>query len=171
MSWNPTLDPVCPDAVGVDAIETLIIPRSRDLGGFEVRRALRRSFRRACIGRRQCAGRTAAVQRHAWRGRVRILLLQSQLLEQRGLVAATPELKRLAQNLGNENDLALVSRVLGPLGLSERAKTALRAYVQQQRRALAKRNDARAAALLRLKLQPRLRPADERRRRGTQLSS
>lgn len=128
------------------------------LTDIEVRRALRRSFRRACIGRRQCAGRTAAVQRHAWRGRVRILLLQSQLLEQRGLVAATPELKRLAQNLGNENDLALVSRVLGPLGLSERAKTALRAYVQQQRRALAKRNDARAAALLRLKLQPRLRP-------------
>jgi redox-sensitive bicupin YhaK (pirin superfamily) len=40
MSWNPTLDPGCPDAVGVDAIETLIIPRARDLGGFEVRRAL-----------------------------------------------------------------------------------------------------------------------------------
>jgi len=40
MSWNPALDPGCPDEVGVDAIETLIIPRSRDLGGFEVRRAL-----------------------------------------------------------------------------------------------------------------------------------
>ena len=40
MSWNPTLDPICPDAAGVDAIETLIIPRARDLGGFEVRRAL-----------------------------------------------------------------------------------------------------------------------------------
>ncbi len=40
MSWNPTLEPGCPDAVGVDAIETLIIPRARDLGGFEVRRAL-----------------------------------------------------------------------------------------------------------------------------------
>ena len=40
MSWNPTLDPICPDAVGVDAIETLIVPRARDLGGFEVRRAL-----------------------------------------------------------------------------------------------------------------------------------
>jgi len=40
MSWNPTLDPVCPDAIGVDAIETLIIPRARDLGGFSVRRAL-----------------------------------------------------------------------------------------------------------------------------------
>jgi redox-sensitive bicupin YhaK (pirin superfamily) len=40
MSWNPALEPGCPDAVGVDAIETLIIPRSRDIGGFEVRRAL-----------------------------------------------------------------------------------------------------------------------------------
>ncbi len=40
MSWNPTLDPACPDAASVDAIETLIVPRARDLGGFEVRRAL-----------------------------------------------------------------------------------------------------------------------------------
>lgn len=40
MSWNPTLEPNCPDAGSLDAIETLIIPRSRDLGGFEVRRAL-----------------------------------------------------------------------------------------------------------------------------------
>ncbi|GHG33492.1 pirin family protein [Paracoccus aerius] len=40
MSWNPALDPGCPDDVGIDAIETLIIPRARDLGGFEVRRAL-----------------------------------------------------------------------------------------------------------------------------------
>lgn len=40
MSWNPALEPGCPDEVGADAIETLIVPRSRDLGGFEVRRAL-----------------------------------------------------------------------------------------------------------------------------------
>ena len=40
MSWNPALDPGCPDDIGADAIETLIIPRARDLGGFEVRRAL-----------------------------------------------------------------------------------------------------------------------------------
>ena len=40
MSWNPTLDPTCPAAGDVDSIETLIIPRARDLGGFEVRRAL-----------------------------------------------------------------------------------------------------------------------------------
>lgn len=40
MSWNPALEPGCPDAVGVDAVETLIVPRARDLGGFEVRRAL-----------------------------------------------------------------------------------------------------------------------------------
>lgn len=40
MSWNPALDPDCPTGDAVDAIETLIIPRARDLGGFEVRRAL-----------------------------------------------------------------------------------------------------------------------------------
>lgn len=40
MSWNPAIEPGCPDAVGLDAIETLIVPRARDLGGFEVRRAL-----------------------------------------------------------------------------------------------------------------------------------
>lgn len=40
MSWNPALELGCPDEVGIDAIETLIIPRTRDLGDFEVRRAL-----------------------------------------------------------------------------------------------------------------------------------
>ncbi len=40
MSWNPTLHPDCPDADAMDAIETIIVPRARDLGGFEVRRAL-----------------------------------------------------------------------------------------------------------------------------------
>ncbi|MCQ0988233.1 pirin family protein [Jiella marina] len=39
MSWNPTQNPECPQT-GSDALETLIIPRARDLGGFEVRRAL-----------------------------------------------------------------------------------------------------------------------------------
>ncbi len=40
MSWNPLLSHGNPDEIGPDSIETLIIPRSRDLGGFEVRRAL-----------------------------------------------------------------------------------------------------------------------------------
>lgn len=40
MSWNPLLDPDTPTGADVDAIETLIVPRARDLGGFEVRRAL-----------------------------------------------------------------------------------------------------------------------------------
>ncbi|MTH64234.1 pirin family protein [Paracoccus shanxieyensis] len=38
MSWNPTQNPENPQDLG--AIETLIIPRARDIGGFEVRRAL-----------------------------------------------------------------------------------------------------------------------------------
>jgi redox-sensitive bicupin YhaK (pirin superfamily) len=40
MSWNPLLDPTIPLGDAVDAIETVIVPRARDLGGFEVRRAL-----------------------------------------------------------------------------------------------------------------------------------
>ena len=40
MSWNPCLDPQCPTGDAVDLIDTLIVPRARDLGGFEVRRAL-----------------------------------------------------------------------------------------------------------------------------------
>jgi len=40
MSWNPTQNPDCPENMGLDSIETLIIPRARDLGGFAVRRAL-----------------------------------------------------------------------------------------------------------------------------------
>ena len=40
MSWNPALNPGWPDTAGPDAIETMIVPRARDIGGFEVRRAL-----------------------------------------------------------------------------------------------------------------------------------
>ncbi|WP_372573084.1 pirin family protein [Ruegeria jejuensis] len=40
MSWNPALDASIPTGDAVDAIETVIVPRARDLGGFEVRRAL-----------------------------------------------------------------------------------------------------------------------------------
>jgi redox-sensitive bicupin YhaK (pirin superfamily) len=40
MSWNPALDPTIPTGAAIDAIETVIVPRARDLGAFEVRRAL-----------------------------------------------------------------------------------------------------------------------------------
>jgi redox-sensitive bicupin YhaK (pirin superfamily) len=40
MSWNPALDPTIPMGDEVDAIAAVIVPRARDLGGFEVRRAL-----------------------------------------------------------------------------------------------------------------------------------
>ncbi len=49
MSWNPALAPDCPAGGSLDSIETLIIPRSRDIGGFEVRRALP-SARRQMVG-------------------------------------------------------------------------------------------------------------------------
>ncbi|MEO0343072.1 MAG: pirin family protein [Pseudomonadota bacterium] len=40
MSWNPCLDPHVPIGDQVDAVDTLIVPRARDIGNFEVRRAL-----------------------------------------------------------------------------------------------------------------------------------
>ncbi len=40
MSWTPCPDPVLGDRDGVNAVETLIVPRAVDLGGMEVRRAL-----------------------------------------------------------------------------------------------------------------------------------
>lgn len=40
MSWQPTEDPVPGDAKACDMIDQVIVPRARDLGGFEVRRAL-----------------------------------------------------------------------------------------------------------------------------------
>jgi hypothetical protein len=40
MSWLPSNDPKPGDARTCDALEQVIVPRARDLGGFEVRRAL-----------------------------------------------------------------------------------------------------------------------------------
>jgi len=40
MSWNKTETPDCPEEGCSGLVDTLIVPRSRDLGGFEVRRAL-----------------------------------------------------------------------------------------------------------------------------------
>lgn len=49
MSWSPCPDPVLGDRDGVNAIETLIVPRAVDLGGMEVRRALP-STKRQMVG-------------------------------------------------------------------------------------------------------------------------
>src|SRR5512133_566587 len=40
MSWLTADDPRPGDKLSCDAIEMIIVPRARDLGGFEVRRAL-----------------------------------------------------------------------------------------------------------------------------------
>jgi redox-sensitive bicupin YhaK (pirin superfamily) len=40
MSWLPSSDPILGDKPSCDALELVIVPRARDLGGFEVRRAL-----------------------------------------------------------------------------------------------------------------------------------
>ena len=40
MSWRPSEDPVPGDRRSCDALDVVIVPRGRDLGGFNVRRAL-----------------------------------------------------------------------------------------------------------------------------------
>ncbi|MGY2931504.1 hypothetical protein ACVWZ6_001106 [Bradyrhizobium sp. GM6.1] len=41
MSWQPSNDPVLGDPMSCDALDLVIVPRTRDLGdGFAVRRAL-----------------------------------------------------------------------------------------------------------------------------------
>ena len=49
MSRPPATDPVPGDARSCDMIETVIVPRARDIGGFEVRRALP-SVQRQMVG-------------------------------------------------------------------------------------------------------------------------
>jgi len=40
MSWQPAIDPKPGETFACDAIDIVIVPRARDLGGFSVRRAL-----------------------------------------------------------------------------------------------------------------------------------
>ncbi len=40
MSWQAAADPDCTSPRSCDPVDTVIVPRARDLGGFEVRRAL-----------------------------------------------------------------------------------------------------------------------------------
>ncbi len=49
MSWSPCPDPILGDRDGVNAVETLIVPRAVDLGEMEVRRALP-STKRQMVG-------------------------------------------------------------------------------------------------------------------------
>ncbi len=49
MSWMPSKDPVLGDAQSCDALELVVVPRLRDLGGFAVRRALPQ-FKRQMVG-------------------------------------------------------------------------------------------------------------------------
>nr|HMQ58304.1 hypothetical protein [Rhizobiaceae bacterium] len=49
MSFFPGTDPEPGDASSWNAVETLIVPNAKDLGGFEVRRALP-STKRKLIG-------------------------------------------------------------------------------------------------------------------------
>ena len=49
MSWHPALEPTAQEAALPRALETIVVPRVRDIGGFEVRRTLP-SIRRRMVG-------------------------------------------------------------------------------------------------------------------------
>ncbi len=49
MSWLPDQDPVLGDKRSCDALEMVVVPRARDIGGFEVRRALPQ-FQKQMVG-------------------------------------------------------------------------------------------------------------------------
>lgn len=40
MSWMPADDPECNVLAEPELVETIVVPRAHDIGGFEVRRAL-----------------------------------------------------------------------------------------------------------------------------------
>ena len=46
MSWLPAEEPEAKTATACRALETIVVPRPRDIGGFEVRRALPSAERR-----------------------------------------------------------------------------------------------------------------------------
>ncbi len=119
-----------------------------DLRPKFLHRGLRRAWQNARKLKRQCSGRTAAPLRHRWRGRVRILVLQCQLLEQLALIQAPSDLKSLGQALGEEHDMAVVSSELGLLKLGASAEQGLRNYLRKRRLGLARANDKLAKRVL-----------------------
>jgi redox-sensitive bicupin YhaK (pirin superfamily) len=46
MSFIPGIDPEPGDAAAADSIELMVVPNAKDIGGFEVRRALPTAKRR-----------------------------------------------------------------------------------------------------------------------------
>ncbi len=119
-----------------------------DVNSREIRRGLKRAFRRAVESGEACRGTTGAIRRHAWRGRVRVFLLQSQLFAPTNVDLG--RLKMLVQHMGNENDLAQVERAISRK-LDRHIRLTVRQYTKSHRHALGKRNDRRAARILNAK--------------------
>jgi len=65
MSWMPSQDPVLGDKRSCDALELVIVPRARDIGGFEVRRALPHGLTVGGKRLRRCVQTAAAAQQAA----------------------------------------------------------------------------------------------------------
>src|SRR5436190_1644658 len=117
MSWQPSNDPVLGDAKSCDALDLIIVPRTRDLGdGFEVRRALPH-------GKRQMDGpfiffahseRTPDVQR---RDGQKMLGLQSWIALPAGSEEIAPSFQHYAaESLPTVSDGGFTARIIAGNG-------------------------------------------------------
>lgn len=121
----------------------------------DLHRAWRESFRRACRGARRCRGELDAERRHAWRGKLRVFLLQAQLLQERSPHAAVDQLKALTERLGLEHDHALLAQAaIRARSFEREARASLRQYLEEHRLALIEKNDRKARKLLRKSAAP-----------------
>ncbi len=121
----------------------------------ELRRGFARSWRRVRAGKLECLDERGAGRRHSWRGRVRVLLLQGQLLATRGAVGGVPELKALSEALGHEHDLALVATALRRMRPRADTEEALIVAAEALRLEAAARSDRLARRVLRRGRRPR----------------
>lgn len=125
------------------------------LSDSELRRGFARSWRRVRAGKLECLDERGAGRRHSWRGRVRVLLLQGQLLATRGAVGGVPELKALSEALGHEHDLALVATALRRMRPRADTEEALIVAAEALRLEASARSDRLARRVLRRGRRPR----------------
>jgi hypothetical protein len=125
------------------------------ISAAELQRGFARAWRRVRRAKLECLDARDVGRRHFWRGRVRRLLLQGQLLATRGTVTGVRELKSLSEALGHEHDLALVASALRRMRPWGAVEPTLILAVETLRLAAAARSDRLARRVLRRGRRPR----------------
>jgi hypothetical protein len=125
------------------------------ISAAELQRGFKRAWRRVRRAKLECLDARDVGRRHFWRGRVRRLLLQGQLLATRGTVTGVRELKSLSEALGHEHDLALVASALRRMRPWGAVEPTLILAVETLRLAAAARSDRLARRVLRRGRRPR----------------